>query len=54
MTYPKDDLRCKHCGERVETSEWYPIETVTEDDDTVVLWHFCTEECRVEYVSSEG
>jgi hypothetical protein len=54
MTYPKDDLRCKHCGGRVETTEWYPIETVTVGDDDVELWHFCSEECRSEYVSSVG
>ena len=37
---------CEQCGEPIETSEWYPITSDRDDDGSLQLHPFCTEDCQ--------
>lgn len=37
---------CEHCGTGIDTDEWYPVETETDDHGTLVFHPFCSERCR--------
>lgn len=37
---------CEECGELIETSEWYPITSDRDDDGSLQLYPFCTEDCQ--------
>jgi endogenous inhibitor of DNA gyrase (YacG/DUF329 family) len=37
---------CAHCGTTIDTSEWYPVETATDRDGTLVFHPFCSANCR--------
>lgn len=37
---------CEQCGERIETSEWYPITSDRDDDGSLRLYPFCSEACQ--------
>lgn len=38
--------RCAHCRDPIETSEWYPIVTRTDDHGELRMIAFCSEACR--------
>jgi len=40
MTY------CHYCGSLIDTGEWYPVVTTTDDAGAVELYSFCRERCR--------
>jgi hypothetical protein len=54
MTLPRhhaDDTDCDNCGGRIDTRDWYPIETVV-DDDAVDLYRFCDVSCREDWTDA--
>lgn len=42
----EDDVTCAHCGEEVDTSEWYPVTNDHDADGTLRIRSFCCEPCR--------
>lgn len=36
---------CANCGDRIETTEWHPVETRVEDGD-FRMYAFCSVDCR--------
>lgn len=37
---------CAHCGSAIETDDWYPIAAERDEDGSLNLYHFCSEDCR--------
>lgn len=46
--------RCRNCGEPIDTSEWYPVETVTDEDGNLEFYEFCSISCRETYLAERG
>jgi hypothetical protein len=54
MTLPRHhaiETHCTHCGDRIDISQWYPIETVVDGGD-VRLHRFCTRDCRNDWTEN--
>lgn len=45
-----DGATCAHCGVRIETREWHPVTSVSDDGETVRIVPFCSLDCRREWV----
>ncbi|RXK49078.1 DUF7576 family protein [Halorientalis pallida] len=37
---------CEHCGACIDANEWYPVETETAEDGTLLFHSFCSDRCR--------
>ena len=37
---------CQYCGSPIDTADWYPIVTATDERGKVELYAFCTKQCR--------
>lgn len=37
---------CHYCGSPIDTAEWYPIVTTTDEGGKVELYPFCDNRCR--------
>jgi hypothetical protein len=37
---------CANCGGEIETEEWHPLVTQTDDDGRFRVYAFCDENCR--------
>lgn len=44
---------CANCGKQIDTSEWHPLVTRTDDDGTFRVYAFCSEKCRDEWTDSD-
>ena len=40
------DTYCEQCGDPIETNEWYPLTSDRDEDGSLQLHPFCTEECQ--------
>lgn len=40
---------CANCGTQIDTAEWHPIVTRTDDDGSFHVYAFCDEDCRDEW-----
>lgn len=40
---------CAYCGSQIDTSEWHPLVTRADDDETFRVFAFCDEGCREEW-----
>lgn len=45
---------CAQCGEPIETSDWYPITSDRDDDGTLKLYPFCTEDCQATWIEARS
>ena len=41
-----DAKTCEHCGTTIETADWYPVASERDEDGSLALYHFCSEDCR--------
>lgn len=41
---------CTNCGSSIDTKEWHPLETRTDDDGNFEVYAFCDDECRDEWL----
>lgn len=48
---PSNATRCAACGVVIDTSDWYPVATDT-DDGALRLYPLCDEECHRAWRSS--
>ncbi|QLD87491.1 hypothetical protein HWV07_07180 [Natronomonas salina] len=37
---------CEQCGDPIETNEWYPVTSDRDEDGSLQLYPFCTEDCQ--------
>lgn len=42
---------CVNCGKQIETTEWHPLVTRTDDDGNFHVYAFCDEACREEWAN---
>lgn len=40
-----DHDRCSNCGAHIDTERWHPV-TSQREDDSVVVYTFCSESCQ--------
>lgn len=40
---------CANCGSEIDTKEWHPLVTRTDDDGNFRVYAFCDEDCRDEW-----
>lgn len=40
---------CANCGSQIDTKEWHPLVTRTDDDGTFRVYAFCDVDCRGEW-----
>ncbi|MFB6179540.1 MAG: hypothetical protein ABEI77_07455 [Halorientalis sp.] len=43
--------RCHHCGTAIDTAEWYPVVTSTDETGALELYSFCDTQCRAAWRS---
>ncbi|UPV73574.1 hypothetical protein M0R89_13620 [Halorussus limi] len=46
--------RCTYCDGPVSAEEWHPVATVRDDDGTVEIYDFCSENCLTAWQSERG
>lgn len=44
---------CAHCGTQIDTTEWHPLVTRTDDDGTFRVRAFCDDGCRDEWADDD-
>lgn len=37
---------CEQCGDPIETNEWYPVTSERDEDGSLQLYPFCSEDCQ--------
>lgn len=40
---------CAYCGAAINTNEWYPVTTGSDEDGNLQIYSFCGESCRNEW-----
>ena len=40
------ETHCEQCGDPIETNEWYPVTSDRDEDGSLQLYQFCTEDCQ--------
>lgn len=45
---------CANCGDRIDTKEWHPVVTRTDEDGTFRVYAFCDEDCRDEWKDADS
>lgn len=45
---------CERCGTAIETSEWYPVSADRDEDGSIELHHFCSEDCRAAWLEGRS
>lgn len=45
---------CARCGAHIDTSEWHPLMTETNNDGSFRVYAFCSEECRDEWAEADS
>lgn len=43
---------CANCGAEIDTREWHPLATRTNDDGNLRVYAFCEEDCRDEWADA--
>lgn len=44
---------CANCGTQIDTTEWHPLVTRTDDDGSFRVFAFCDGDCRDEWADDE-
>lgn len=44
---------CANCGTEIDTREWHPLTTRTDDDGDFQVYAFCSDECRDEWADDD-
>lgn len=45
---------CANCRKQIDTKEWHPVLTRTDDDGNFWVYAFCDEECRDEWLDTSA
>lgn len=45
---------CANCGTQIDTKEWHPLITQTDDDGRFRVYAFCDEDCRDEWRNNDS
>lgn len=45
---------CHHCGEPIDTSQWYPVTNDRDADGSLRLYHFCSEGCQAAWLEESS
>lgn len=46
--------RCAHCGQSIDTSDWYPVTTRRNGDGTRRFYSFCSQACQSAWLDDAG
>ncbi|WP_435359353.1 DUF7576 family protein [Haloarchaeobius sp. DFWS5] len=47
------DASCEVCGDSVETTEWHPAATQSDDEGNIQILTFCDEQCRDHWLDED-